>query len=196
VPIAEMMEKAVQLSAGCPSGCIVEFGVYRGDALLAFRDLAKKYLPPNTEIYGFDSFAGMPKTAVPLTRALTRDWAEGAFGDTNLKTVRRRVPSARLVKGVFSWHSSLLAFGIEKVRLAHVDADIYEGYRDALRLLTPCVQLGSVLLFDEGQCPDNPEYISVRDHGERAIREWQNSTGIKLEVIESQWTQVLTQIVA
>lgn len=102
---------------------------------------------------------------------------------------------AKLVQGFFGKLSSLAEYGIGKVRFAHIDADIYEGYRDALRLLTPHVQVGTVMLFDEIVPPTDYRYQSIRNHGKRAVEEWERATGFNLHLIRFEWTVALCAIV-
>lgn len=186
--IPRLTERAFKLLA-CTSvgGCLVEFGVYQGASLVTIGKLAQKYLREVPPIYGFDSFEGMPSTTEPLRGALLQVYAEGAFKDTSLESVQERLKRegvrAKLVKGIFANLYPLMKYGIDNVRFAHVDADIYEGYRDALRLLTPHLQVGSVLLLDECIAPTDWRLQSIRDHGQRAVREWEGETGFNLHLV-------------
>ncbi len=170
------------MEAAPVDGCLVEFGVYKGEGLRIMSRLAKVYLQAPPVLYGFDSFEGMPPTSAPLEGGLARDWVRGALSDTRIEAVqqylhRKRV-QARLVKGIFADLSPLVDYGIDKVRFAHIEADIYEGYRDALRLLTPYVQAGTVMLLDEVVPLADFRYQSMRMHGKRALAEWEKATGL------------------
>jgi len=185
IPLAR---RAFKLMEAAPiEGCLVEFGVYKGDGLRIMSRLAEEYLRVPPALYGFDSFEGMPATTAPLEGGLAQDWGRGTFSDVSMETVRGYLDGkgvrARLVKGIFSDLSSLADFGIEKVRFAHIDADIYEGYRDALHLLTPHIQVGTVMLFDEVMPLTDPRYQSMRMHGKRALAEWERATGLNLHLI-------------
>lgn len=176
-------------------GVLCEFGVYQGEGLQSIAEQSERYLGGKIPIYGFDSFTGMPNTAVQLTDNCAEVWRPGGYSDTTMDLVRARVPSAKLIKGVFVAIPSLWYFGIDEVRFARLDCDLYESYRDALRLLTPAIHSGTVLLFDEGVAPDDPRYHdSVRDSGERAIREWQAESGFRLQVLHNEWTESLTVV--
>lgn len=191
-----MIVEAFEFMAKNPvPGCLVEFGVWRGDGLEQIEFLMRRDLGGGIPVYGFDSFEGMPHTDVELKDNHSIVWAPGGYADTSIEAVAARLPTVRLVKAIFSDLKPLKEYGIDKVRFARIDCDIYEGYRDSLRLLTPHLQIGSVLLFDEGLAPDDPRYHdSIRDSGERAIREWLNETGFKLRVLQSQWTEFLAVI--
>ncbi len=195
-----MTRRTFELLAAAPyAGSLVEFGVCKGAGLVSIAKLAQNYLREVPPIYGFDSFEGMPPTQAPLEGYLVKDCAGGAFGDTNLEAVQQRLEregvQATLVKGVFSELRPLRDYGIDRVRLAHIDADIYEGYRDALRLLNPHLAVGSVLLFDEIIPPNEWRYESVRDHGQCAVREWEATTNFHLHLIRFEWTVALCVIV-
>ncbi len=198
--IPNMTERAFKLMTAAPvPGCFVEFGVYQGKGLVWISRLSRKYMPEDLRIFGFDSFEGMPPTKSELRDSLAQDWVQGTFGDTSLEAVQRRLQQegtkAKLVKGVFAELRPLSEYGIDKVRFAHIDADIYEGYRDALRLLTPHLQIGSVLLFDESVPPTDARYQSIRNHGQHAVREWEQRTGFNLHVIRFEWTVALCVLV-
>ena len=180
-------------------GCIVEFGVYRGEGLCTIARLARKNFIKTPQIFGFDSFEGMPLTNVPLAGKHVKGWAEGSFGNTSLQLVQRKLQSenvpAKLFKGVFSELSDLSNYGIQKIAFAHLDADIYEGYKDALALMTPYFQVGSILLFDENKCPSDHLQQDIRDHGKKAVEEWERLSGFNLHLIRFEGTVTLNVIV-
>ncbi len=198
--IPALTERAFRLLGAVPvPGAIVEFGVYKGDGLASMARYAAHGLGEVPPLLGFDTFAGMPRSRVALDGSLAHDWAPGSFGDTSLEAVRARLErdgvNATLIPGEFKDVKSLAEHGIDRVMLAHIDADIYEGYRDALRLLTPHLQPGSVLLFDESVPPTEWSSQSVRDHGQRAVREWEALSGLNLHLIRFEWTVALCVIV-
>jgi hypothetical protein len=198
--IPALTERAFRLLSAAPApGAILEFGVYKGDGLASMARYAMKYLGAVPPLFGFDTFAGMPPSGVALDGYLADYWAPGTFGDTSLEAVRDRLAqegaNATLIPGEFRETNSLAEHGIDQVMLAHVDADIYEGYRDALRLLTPHLQTGSVLLFDESVPPSQWSSQSVRDHGQRAVREWEAESGLNLHLVRFEWTVALCVIV-
>ncbi len=183
-----LAHRAFKLMAAAPiDGCLVEFGVYRGDGLLTMARLARRYLAPPPLMYGFDSFTGMPPTEVPLRSILRQGWAEGVCSDTSVELVQDRLRahgvSARLIKGMFGELAPLREYGIEQVRFAVIDCDLYEGFRDALRLLTPHVRVGTVLMFDDLIPPTDHRHQSVREHGKRAVEEWEHAVGMNLHLI-------------
>jgi hypothetical protein len=198
--LPRITERAFRLLRAVPApGAIVEFGVYQGGGLVTMARSADKYLGEVPPLYGFDTFAGMPSSDQPLEHWLADTWAPGTFADTSLEGVRATLAAqgveATLVPGRFADLKPLSGYGIDKVRLAHIDADIYEGYRDALALVTPHLQVGSVLIFDESVPATDWSMQSVREHGQRAVREWEAASGLNLHLVRFEWTVALCVIV-
>lgn len=198
--IPQLTDRAFKLLAAAPvPGAVTEFGVYQGGGLIAMAHSAQKYLGRVPDLYGFDTFQGIPASDVNLTGKTAEDWAPAMFGDTSLEQVEKRLADegvkATLVANMFSDVGSLSEHGIESVMLAHIDADLYEGYRDALALLTPHLRVGSIVLCDESVPPTDSSMQSVRDHGQRALREWEEASGFNLHLIRFEWTIGLYVIV-
>lgn len=195
-----LFDRAFRLMKDAPvEGSFVEFGVYKGYSLINTSRLAKKYLNTDIEIVGFDTFTGMPDTVQPLGGMLEKEWGHGTFTDTSFGGVQQRLNGAgvraRLIPGEFAKLPPLSTYSIEKIRFAHIDADIYEGYRDALKKITPYVQMGTVMIFDEYCAPSDHRYQDVRFHGAKAIDEWVKETGLNLHLIRFKWTCGLCVIV-
>jgi len=115
--IPSLNGRAFKLMQVAPvSGCLVEFGVYKGAGIIAFSRLARQFLGSVPPLYGFDSFGGMPPTSVPLQNGCSTDWASGTFADTSLEGVERRLSDegvqAKLVKGIFTDLKPLGEYGI------------------------------------------------------------------------------------
>lgn len=91
--------------------------------------------------------ATLAAAGVPRDRVAT---VKGYFADTLNSTTR-------------------LELGIERVAVAHIDSDLCESARLALEFITPALQNGTVIVFDEWFA-----YRGYPDQGEqRAFREWQ-----------------------
>jgi len=198
--IPALTERAFRLLDRVPvPGCLVEFGVYQGGGLVTMARLARQMLGRVPPLYGFDTFGGIPASDVPLEHFLAERWAAGCFADTSVEAVRAVLASegaeATLVPAPFSDLRPLSEYGVDRVMLAHIDADLYESYRDALELLTPHLQVGSILLFDESVPPTDWHSVSVRQHGQQAVREWEEKTGINLHLIRFEWTVGLCVVV-
>lgn len=126
-------------SSPLPQGMLCEFGVCTGNSTNL---IAKKMAP--REIYGFDSFEGLPD-----------DWVIGdicvpkGFLAVDASLLKFE-PNVRLVKGFFS--QSLPKFMQEKrdpVAFLHIDCDTYQSTVDILNYTSPRFQVGTIIVFDE-----------------------------------------------
>lgn len=125
------------------AGDAVEVGVHRGDSA----DMICELLPDST-VYLFDTFTGMPKEKVVETIDYHR---AGAFNDTSLEHVTKRLkdrPNARIVQGVFPQSANVEP----TIRFAHVDVDLYMSTKEALDWIWPRMVDGGVLLNDDYGC--------------------------------------------
>lgn len=117
-------------------GFICELGVYKGDSL---NEIARYF--SSSEIHGFDTFTGLPEF-------WREGFPEGAF-DVALEKLSFE-KNCVLHKGLFD---VTLPIFLEKVdgfaRLIHVDCDLYSSTATALEILAPCINVGTVLIFDE-----------------------------------------------
>ncbi|WP_433801047.1 class I SAM-dependent methyltransferase [Actinomycetospora sp. CA-084318] len=122
------------LSLAPSGGMALEFGVYSGTTLrqiVAARD--------DDEVYGFDSFEGLPE-----------DWRAGFRAGTFAVDAIPEVEGAELVVG---WFSDTLPGFLDAhpgpVDLLHLDADLYSSTATVLDLVGPRLHPGSVVVFDE-----------------------------------------------
>ena len=195
-----MHGRAVQLLERTKiQGDIAEFGVYQGGSLAAF-GLMLKERNLNYRLFGFDTFGGMPPTEVVAGDDTDHEWDTSAFRDTSVEDVQAVLHhhnvQATLVKGVFNPNYPLSNYGIEKLAMAHVDADIYEGYRDALTLILPCLQPGTIILCDESEPVAVSRYFfGVKKHGQRAFQEWWLEHDVPLLFIHRSWTIAMYVVV-
>ncbi len=143
-------------------GDIVECGVGRGRSLLMFAYLMKDE-GRGRKLWGFDSFEGFPEpTSEDVSMRGTKK------GDKDIHTITSVLDFLRgggldeefirsqitLIKGFFN--ESLSKYRGEKIALLHLDGDLYESYKDPLRILYPRVVEGGVVLFDE--------YLNTTEH--------------------------------
>lgn len=148
--LAELMGKVRDVS-----GAVVECGVGRGRSFLQFSYLIATQAEQRI-LWGFDSFEGFPDPAVEDASA--RNPKKGEWSGTSPDSIREvlRVAGigkdfiekqARLVPGFFT--KSLSQYDGKPIALLHVDADLYESYRDVLTALVPHVSPNGIVLFDE-----------------------------------------------
>lgn len=138
------------LSIAPSGGMALEFGVFQGRSLRIVAEAR-----PEGEVYGFDSFAGLPEDYRSHVR-------EGAFAVDE----RPVVPGAHLVVG---WFDETLPGFLEAhpgpVDFLHVDGDLYSSARTVLTLVGPRLRAGSIVLFDE--------FFNFPGWEEHEFRAWQ-----------------------
>ena len=119
-------------------GCFVEVGVYHGGTAWY---IAKEAKSREASVYLYDTFEGMP------FQDILNDDAHkvGDFGDTSFKSVKRAIPYATVIKGVFP--QSLVEMG--EVSFVHCDVDQYYSTRWVLLTLYPRLVDSGIILVDD-----------------------------------------------
>jgi O-methyltransferase len=174
-----------------------EFGVYKGDSTLIswtqyqkFKSwnqsqlksdeqwrvkLAQEYSAWEPKFIGFDTFFGLP-----ANNEKNSSFDEGNFA-SSLEFVKSKLEkvmsknSFKLVQGDFTkLHSSPSDLPIA---ILYIDSDLYESALAALRLSEPCLQIGSVILFDEFHGFNADDSKGER----RALSEFLESSSIKID---------------
>jgi hypothetical protein len=141
-------------------GMALEFGVYTGTTLAIIADAR------GGEVYGFDSFQGLPTAWRP-------GFPEGMFGVDGLPSV----PGSELVVGLFA--DVLPGFLAEHdgvVDFLHVDCDLYSSTVDVLDLVGPRLRPGSVVVFDEYL-----NYPGWEEHEHKAWAEYVARSALRFE---------------
>lgn len=164
---AQVLELAVSLSRAVP-GNIIEFGTWQGRSTRVIRDELWRICvwdraQRRKRIFACDSFAGLPEDYEHLKA--------GTFASDV-----PRLRGIRIVKGFFEdTLTPELAAEVGTVSLAHLDADLYRSTLTALNWLTPLLQPGTLLLFDE--------LIGEEPAEARALLEWQERTGTQVAML-------------
>lgn len=159
-------------------GHVVECGLGEGNtfSMLAYLIGSEDYRPPR-KLFGFDSFEGWPEP--DLRDKSPRNPKKGEWkvdegmirGRLQNSGITKQFPKLEIVltKGFLS--QSLLTFPDVPIAFLHIDVDLYEGYRDALKYLWDKVVMGGVVAFDEyKEFPNRPEY------GYGKIEKWPGCT--------------------
>jgi hypothetical protein len=130
-------------------GAIVEFGVFEGRWMKTLIDAALE-TSPCPEVWGFDSFEGLPK----LSSADLDCWEAGQYA-ANYEGVRAFLnaderPWVHLIKGWFKdTLRSSQAQSMGPVAFARVDCDLYEPAAESLDFLSTRLVDGAILVFDD-----------------------------------------------
>jgi O-methyltransferase len=174
-----------------------EFGVYIGDSMLIswkqkekFKHwnesqlkssepwrvkLAKDYLSYQPEFIGFDTFSGLP-----ANNESNLNFDEGNFA-SSLESVKSKLEKVintnflKLVQGDFT--KLQVPPSNSPIAILYIDSDLYESALAALRLSEPCLQIGSVIMFDEFHGFNSDDSKGER----RALAEFLESSSIKVD---------------
>lgn len=125
----------VAIARAPATGLVLEFGVYHGQSL---RQLVRRV---NGPVHGFDSFKGLPEA-----------WKSGEpAGSYNAHgRLPQMPPQVDLHPGWFQDSvPEFVAQQTEKIRLVHIDCDLYSSTRTVLNEIYALLQPGSVVIFDE-----------------------------------------------
>jgi hypothetical protein len=145
-------------------GDVVEFGVYTGISLALFAQ-GQAFDPKGMtrRFVGFDSFEGLPSSAIAHARWQPRDCAVNHSWHPMLPIGAQVTPAVTtdlfaacgleppaLHAGPFEETIGRVVPSIySEIALVHFDCDLYESTRDALALAAPALQDGAMLMFDD-----------------------------------------------
>lgn len=142
----------------------LEFGVSKG---VSFRWWIDRIDNSKAQFYGFDTFSGLPEA-----------WVSFKKGDMDNGNNPPKIDDNRhqFYQGLFQQTllPSLSTYKSDKRKVIHLDTDIYSATLYVLTLITPFINSGDILLFDE---------FNVPLHEFKAFTEWSHSFYISYEVI-------------
>jgi len=128
----------------CPEGEVWECGVYKGGSALALAKLIQesgKSIPLRL----FDTFSGHPYDD---SRSLGH--RKGGYSDTDYQTVAelfRPFPFVSIHRGTIP--ETFTGLESSRIRLAHIDVDLYQSTKAAVEFIWPRLVLGGVLIDDD-----------------------------------------------
>jgi hypothetical protein len=166
------------------NGCILEFGVYKGNTINKFAKLAKQS-KKSTRLVGFDSFEGLPS-----------DWAgyvitKETFNlSGNLPKVHDNV---QLIPGFFD--DTLPNFvknnskSLSNIGILHIDSDLYSSCKTILDELQEYITSGTFILFDEYF-----NFPTWQEHEFKAFKDFVKKNDIKYKYLGIYEQKVLVEI--
>ena len=139
-------------------GEVWEAGVFQGVTALLLANCIREYGPADTRLRLFDTFSGMPDTD-PFHDIHQK----GDFADTSIEQVRDLVGDDIDVL----FHEGFVPQTFEgleacKLRLVHVDLDLYRPILDTLEFCYPRMERG-IFVFDDYGTPDCPGALAAVD---------------------------------
>jgi hypothetical protein len=175
---------------------VLEFGVWKGTSI----SLIRRLLPESYEVFGFDSFQGMPDHESVLVKSGKEleiidkvDYiivSDGENTDTLLKagvfSTGNKVPDVKGVTFIPGWFDDTLPEFVKNVQpqpaaLIHIDCDHYESTKTVFKYTTPYIKADTILVFDEWQMD---EHVKTPFHEKLAFEEWVEENNVKYEFIE------------
>jgi hypothetical protein len=147
-----------------PIGDYFEFGCYNGDTVIDFVNVVIKYyslksIPKYWNIHIFDSFEGLPSTAIP--EDLHPYAGQGSYKSTGQDFVNNRILSAGWPSRKLEIHpgfyekilteelrDSLLGKGVF-ASFVNIDCDYYSSTMTVLNWIEPLLVDGSIIYFDD-----------------------------------------------
>jgi len=148
-------------------GAIIDCGVFKGQSLMTWAKLVEIFSPGDTfkKIIGFDTFSGFPNLSnKDGAKINTRDKIEGGFNAKSFLPLLKRIieinqrdsmiPRFERVSIVQGDVRKTIPDFVKKnpgirISLLHIDLDLYEPTKAALKYLYPLVSPGGVVLLDE-----------------------------------------------
>lgn len=159
-------------------GVIMEFGVRWGQNMALFSNLRGIHEPfnYNRRVIGFDTFEGFPSVASEDGSAVKPgDYAVAEGWKADLESIlafhEQNAPIAHKVKHQLVQGDAMQTLPAYLARhpetviaLAYFDFDLYKPTKACLEAILPYITKGTVLAFDELNCPEFPgESLAVRE---------------------------------
>lgn len=176
-PHEDLIRNTLNFVANCKiEGDYLEFGVYRGNHFIATYKLAEKCGLDQMRFFAFDSFEGLPPVSGE-DKFAPPQFKEGEFRcdqETFSKILRTNRINMDRVSITAGWFNETLTnskreeLGLKRAAIVWIDCDFYESTVPCLDFITPLVQDGTVIIFDDWFCfRGSPKYGQ-----QRAFREW------------------------
>lgn len=149
---------------------VLEFGVYFGGTISQMR----KSLPLEYQIFGFDSFSGLPE-----------DWSGTPHKTGDLSTFNK-IPNIDNVYFYKGWFKDTIPQYLEiakPIALLHIDCDLYSSTIDVLYGLKNFILPSTILVFDEWYY-NHKDIPENRQHEQKAFFEWSENLNIRYEILD------------
>lgn len=160
---------------GC-RGSVVEFGCFSGTTSLFIRRLLDERMH-NAPFHVYDSFEGLPEKTINDMSVAGDQFRAGELHATK-KQFLYNFYKAGLVPPVVhkAWFRDLSVDDVpDDIMFAFLDGDYYESIRDSLRIITPKLAAGAVVIVDD--------YANEALPGAaRAVDEWIRGRDVSLRV--------------
>jgi Macrocin-O-methyltransferase (TylF) len=133
-------------------GHIVEFGSYRGGSAMFMAKLAQKYLP-GTQVYGLDTFEGMPETDKMIDGHHAGDFGDAVLEEIEAARQDSKLDNLHFIKGLFEDTCPEVIRRCGSINMVHIDCDIYHAALYAWDQVAPAMVQGGYIVFDDATEP-------------------------------------------
>lgn len=158
-----LLDHAIRQVEG--NGLWLEFGVYKGNDL---KQIARYF---KGEVYGFDSFEGLPEDWTHFQRK-GRFSLEGGLPS-------HLPPNAKLIQGWFDQTlPGFLEEHREQIAFLHIDSDLYSSAKTVLELVHGRLRPGTIIQFD-----DFVNYPGWQDGEHKAFQEFAELCSLEYDYI-------------
>ena len=171
---------------------ILELGVASGNTLVQIVES----LPPNKyEIFGFDSWEGLPEDWAMSTGEIYHD--KGVFstnGQIPLQ-VKNLEDKVKIFQGLFEDTLPEYLKIAQDIALLHIDSDLYSSAKTVLYTLHDYIKPGTIIVFDEWiydqEKVKNLATFEIpakyREHEQKAFYEWVKDFNVKFKFHDSEY---------
>jgi hypothetical protein len=131
-------------------GDIIEFGCYKCGATIKLAKTLKE-TNSNKKIYALDTFSGLPKETIGKDNI--KDFYKNSMDENDIEKVRKVLIKNKvdnniiLMKGLFK--ENIPKLKNKRFCFAFVDADLYQGTKEALEFLLPRINKGGIIFIDD-----------------------------------------------
>ncbi|NCD33810.1 MAG: hypothetical protein EOL87_10405 [Spartobacteria bacterium] len=138
-------------------GAFIEFGVFEGKGLRRILQYVERKGGGGRNVYGFDSFEGLPDISVHDPSHWERGQYKAPYDEVRNFLAADQRKNLHLVKGWFcdSLNTSQIQQNVTEVAYARIDCDLYESAKDCLVFLDGRLSNGSIITFDDWRHREN-----------------------------------------
>ena len=158
---------------------VLEFGVCKGTSIKLLRSI----LDTEFEIFGFDTFDGLPEDWLSSKHNLIAGEGYCVKGCFTNDGVIPNIIGVKLYKGLFKDTIPEYKKVSEYITLLHVDCDLYSSTIDVLYELNDFIVEDTIIVFDEWTYTLTPT-LRGDDHEQKAFYEWVEKFNREYEIIE------------
>jgi len=155
---------------------ILEFGVYKGGTIKIIRD----YFDINYEVFGFDSFEGLPEDWVDSNNNIAGGvCVKGSF------STDKKIPNIENITFYKGWFEDTIHDYLKianDIGLLHIDCDLYSSTKTVLYNLNDYIKPNTIIVFDEWVYNSGGSNTND-DHEQKCFYEWVKEFNREYELI-------------